>query len=556
VVDQAFRLVSGRVPQFKLVLWNPNRTTMRDVVLGEETSPRYDLTPYVIQFDELENAIFENSDEDVATTMGVTLQYDPTAMPIPISERTLVDGAPVRLYSGDARANEDEWVPIFTGVIRGSPSVIARSRAETPQSTIAINCVGREEGFLATVVIAHSYEQGTDIGRAAVETAVQFMGLDRREVNIGDLGYTIGHPQSQIVDVEILKGIYEILFAVGKKPKFDNEGFLIACDTDIAKPPARVYQEPDMIVEVLREPAESAVNNSVKVVGLSNDLTEVVENRKKLANGTITSGFFETEVRQQVWFSENRGKDGSRRAKNTTLSSHVSTIGDIFGESVSWQPTLEDDGVSVFGGKVVLDTGYDPTVRIILISTWAVAKTVQLIAGLNTSGTGLQTAAAAASFDAAAPGLEVASEGNFLAAAGEIVATAAMIGMMLSMTEMGRVEWELKGDPFQYVYQEICATAQLANVLSADIREIQFKNDWIYALNVAEDRALDLLKRELIKSQSHTITMLDDPLLDVDDVVTIENASYYVTSIRRRWSRTGPPDGRITVGAWRVPLVS
>lgn len=555
-VDQAYRLVSGRVPQFKLVIWNPQRTTLSQIVLGEATSPEYDLSPFVISFDQLENAIFENSEEDVATTLAVVLQYSPTASPIPISERTLVDGSPVRLFAGDARVSEDEWVPIFTGVIRGNPAVLGRSRQDDPQSTIAIHCVGREEQYLSTVVTAHSYEQGTDVGRAAVETAVQFMGLERREVNIGDLGYEIGHPASQLVDIEVLKGLYEILFAVGKKPKFDSDGFLIACDTDLAKPPSRVYLEPDMIVEIRREAAESAVNNSVRVIGLSNELTEVVENRKKLANGTITSGFFESEVRQQVWFSENRGKDGSRRAKNTTLSSHVSTLGDVFGESVSWQPLIEDDGESVFGGKVVLDTGYDPTVRIVLITVWAVAKTVQLIAGLNSNGTGLATAAAAGSFGAAQPGLAVASDGSFLASAGEVVATAAMTGMILSMTEMGRVEWEIKGEPFQNVYQEICATAQLANVLSKDIREIEFKNDWIYLLSVAEDRALELLTRELVKSQVHSITMLDDPLLDVDDIMTIEDRSYYITSIRRRWARTGAPDGRIVLTAWRVPLVS
>jgi hypothetical protein len=552
-VDEAYRSVSGRVPAFKLVLWNPNRATISQVVLGEATSPEYDLTPYVKQIDYSESSVFENNDDSVATSISVVLEYDPNASPIPITERTLVDGAPVRLWQGDKRVPEEEWIPIFTGLVRGNPEIVERTREGDPTRDMRVLCVERAESYLQTVVTAHSYEQGTDVGKAALETAILFGGLERREVHIGALGYEIGHPHSQLVDIELLSGLAQILFTVGKKPKFDSEGFLIACDTDLAKPPARSYLEPTMVVEVRRAAVQTPINNSVRLVGLSNELTMVVERRKKLANGTITSGFFEDEVRQQVWFSENRGKeDGGRRARNTTLDYDLSRIGDLVGESVSWQPVVEDDGVSVFGGRIVFSTGYDPEIRITLIAVWAVAKTVQLIAGLDTSGTGLASAAAAGSFAAATPGLAVASEGNFLASAGEVIASAAMVAMILSLTEMGRVEWTIFGEPFENVYQEICATAQLAGVLTADIREIELKNHWIYTVAVAETRALELLKRELAKGHLYEITMLDDPLLDVDDVLEVEDRRYYVQSIKKVMTRLDARQGNMQLTAWRI----
>lgn len=552
-VDEAYRSGSGRVPAFKLYLWNPNRTTIAQVVLGEETSPRYDLTPFVTSIDYQENSVFENSEDSVATTLSVTLEYDPDAQPIPITERTLVDGAPVRLYQGDLRVSEDEWVPVFTGYIRGNPEILERTREETPGRPVVIQCVERAESYLSNVITGKSYDQGTDVGKAAVETAILFGGLTRREISIGDLGYVIGAPQSQVVDIELLSGLAQILFTVGRKPKFDSEGFLIACDTDLGKPPVRSYLQPDLIVEVRRVQVAVAGNNSVKVVGLSNELTQVVERRKILANGSITSGFFEDEVNQQVWFSENRGKEGGgRRAKNTSLDADLSRIGELVGESVSWQPVIEDDGVSCFGGKIVFSTGYDPELRITLIAVWAVAKTVQVIAGLDTSGTGLATAAAAATFDGAGPGLEAASTGNFLASAGEVVSQAAMIAIILSLSELGRLEWKIYGEPFNNVYQEICAVAQLAGILTQDIREIEFKNDWIYQLTVAEDRAIELLKRELVKLWQYEILLLDDPLIDVDDVIEIEDRRYYVTSIRKNLSRTGAPPALAQLTAWRV----
>ena len=552
-VDEAYRSASGRVPAFKLLLWNPNRTTINQVVLGEETSPAYDLTPYTIRIDYSENSVFENSEDSVATTLGVTIEYQPDGDPIPITERTLTDGAPVRLIQGDLRVPQEEWPVIFTGVCRGNPEVLERTRESEPQRIMIVTCVERAESYLSTVITAHSYEQGTDVGKAALETAIMFGNLARREVHIGDLGYEMGHTQNQLVDIELMAGLAQILFTVGKKPKFDSEGFLIACDTDLNKPPSRSYLEPTMITEVRRAAVSNAINNSVRMIGLSNELTRVVERRKVLANGTITSGFFEDEVKQQVWFSENRGKEGGgRRAQNTSLEADLSRIGDLVGESVSWQPDVEDDGISVFGGKIIFSTGYDPEIRITLITVWAVAKTVQLIVGLDANGTGLAAAAAAGSFAGATPGLAVASDGSFLASAGEVVASAAMVAMILSMTELGRLEWKIHGEPVENVFQEICATAQRAGILTHDIREIEIRNDWIYELPTLETRALELLKRELVKGWQYDITMMDDPLMDVDDVIEVEDRKYYITSIRKVLSRDGPPSALAQMTAWRI----
>ncbi len=518
---------SSRRPAYKVYLWNPNRTDISDVVLDQSESPRYDITPFVISVALRENISFENTDNAVATNATITLHYLPDALPIPITERTLLDGAPIRIYQGDESvADPEQWVPVFTGVIRGNPGAIEEARFERQPQTATVVAVGREENFLNTVVTARAYAKDTDIGRAVVETAVERMGLDRREIKIGFQDYALGHTQNQLVDIEVLKGIHQMLFTVGKKPRFDADGFFTAADTDLDKAPTRVLSN-DMIVEIRREQRSDSVNNSVRLVGLDNNLTQVIEREKRLAHGNITSGFFEAVVREEIFFSESAGvNQGGRRALDTKLDSHINSLEAIVGASIKWDPFLESDGVSTFGGRLIFDTGFNPELNAATTAVWLLAETVLAIA----LGIGLTPAIVAA----------------------KITATASLAAIIASLITLGRVEWEIFGRPFQWVFRQLAALATLDGVLSKDLKEVEFRNDWIYDIDVLVARARELLKRELAKAWRFRITMLDDPILEVDDVVDIASKKYYITSINRTMTRVSGPIQNMVLTAWRI----
>lgn len=550
-LDRIYASSDRRSPAFRVVVWNKNRTTISEVVLGTAMSPEYDITKWVTNVDYQENPVFEGTEDAVASRCEITCAYDPDAQPIPITERTLSDNTPIRVYQGDKRVPQKDWIPIFTGVLRGNPSVVEFTRGENPFRPIVLSAVERSEAFLNTKVTARSYEKDTDIGRAVVETAVEFCGLDRREIAIGAQGYVIGATQAQLVDIEVLSGIYQILFTVGKKPKFDAEGFLIACDTDLGKAPIRNHKTFDLVIEVAREQVISAVNNSVRLTGLDSQLSEVVEREKRLASGTITSGFFEEKVKQRISFSESQGKsEGGRRAKNTRPDFSFQKIGEFFGENAKWTPSLEDDGYTCFGGTIEFDTGFDNELRIILLTVWAVATITNLITGITTRETGLITAAA--SLTQTTAGLTIASVGTGLELAAQISANGALLAILLSLSEIGRLDWKIYGEPFQNVFQQLVATAQLAGLLTEDIREIEFRNDWLYDIATLQERAKDLLDRELVKGWNYQLTLMDDPILDVDDVIEVVGRRYYVTSIRKTLSRGESPDAKMQVTAWRL----
>jgi hypothetical protein len=535
VLDGLYKTTAARSPKFAFYIWNPNRTTINDVVLDRSESPRYDITPWVVRFTYKDNLVFESESDSVASNVQITLYYDQDATPIPITEKTLLDKTPIQIRQGDARVPEEDWIPIFTGFLQGNPAVSEEARPPKSVQEISVIAVDRAAAFLNTVVTAFSYEQNEDIGRAAVETSIQFMGLDRREVKIGKQDYLIGHEQTQLVDMEVMSGIYLMLFCVGKKPKFDNEGFLVAADNDFDKPPARVHKDKSLIMNITRSQVNQSANNSVRIKGLSNILSKVVEQEKRLAHGNMTSGFFDRKVDHKVHFSEGADKaQGGRKAINTKKGKiKIGKMGGItFGENFSWSPFFEDDGETVIGGKIEFETG-----------------------GVADFRTGLMAAYIA--FKGTDVGLKLAGITNSVVLAIVLVALSIteltiLLALFQSLATIGRVDWEIVGQPVHFVFEEILATGQLANLLSADIREKEIENHWIYDIDVAQQRAKEVLTRELVKAWAYQIDMVDDPILDVDDVLQIESRKYYITSIRKQFDRKGNPDGSMRLTSWRI----
>ena len=113
-LDTVAKDVTGRSPAYKIYIWNPNRSTVQDVVLGRESSPRYDITNWVQNASFTENIVFENNDDAVCTNLTMNVLRDIDSGPIEISERTLRDGTPIRLYAGDTRVPEKHWAVLFT----------------------------------------------------------------------------------------------------------------------------------------------------------------------------------------------------------------------------------------------------------------------------------------------------------------------------------------------------------------------------------------------------------------------------------------------------------
>jgi len=525
-LDRIFKSNERRMPRYQVIIWNPNRCNLQDVVLDRAESPMYDISDSVKSIDYKENIVFENSDDALATNCKITLAYNPNHRPIPIDERTMLDRTPIRIYQGDERIPKNDWVLVFTGVIRGNPTVVEHDRGvrSTTRRNVVVAAVGRAEKYLNKVIVGRSYAKDNDIGKCAIETAIEFMNLERREIDIGDQQYPLKHTQSQMVDIEVMSGIHQMLFCVGKKPRFNHEGKLIAADTNLSKPPARIYKNKEVFLSIVREQNMTAMNNSVRLLGLDYKLTEIVEREKRLAHGNLTSGYFESSAEIDVWFSESPGKQsGGRKAKDTWLEEDLHGNKHV-GANMSWRPFIEEDGYTVFGGEIYLDTGFAPWIRGALAYTYLLLIIATAVVGMY--------------------GVE--QEETIL----RLVADLILISILVVMMILGRVEWEIFGKPVQNVFKQLCSTAQLAGILTEDIKELEIRNDWLYDIDILTARAHELLKRELVKSWSYKIEMLDDPVLDVDDIIQIVDKKYYITSINKILTR--PAKGTSVLTAWRI----
>ena len=585
-IDALFQDITSLSPAFKIYIWNPNRCTLQDVVLEKAESPRYDISDWVVQGSLSENMVFESGDNASASGFSFEVVRDLDAEPIPISERTLLDGTPMRLYFGDTRVKEKDWILMFTGYLKGTPTYVETGRRSRGVETMQLTAVDRAEKYMTKVITARAYERGTDIGRVCVETAIEFMRLDRREIEIGFQDYALAHSFNQIVDVEVLKGIHQALQTVLKKPRFSSEGKLVAADTDMERPPVRIYSDNKRIIAIEKTPGRGMVN-SFRLLGLDKNVTRIIEQKKRLAFSTLSTGFFEMSPEFWVYFSDDQGTETGQQGRIALHDpiaggSHVLELdanmplglkyinewvaGSDFAKITDVK--LEADGVSASAVKIRFRTPFNFLLFTGTAVWWFFQTWAAYHARLEENN---WRRCRDGSFDDLPEGIDldamcslvdnpmvpvggtpesmvilyrdIVNEAQHTADGLQMIMTAAMM-------TLSSIDWEIKGRPVANVYQQLSATAQLASVKTEDIMEQQLQNDWFHDIVYMNIVAQHFLKRYMCMSWTYKITMIDDPLLEVDDIIEADNKKFYVTSINRLIGR--PVGSTVQITAWRL----
>ncbi len=135
--------------------------------------------------------------------------------------------------------------------------------------------------------------------------------------------------------------------------------------------------------------------------------------------------------------------------------------------------------------------------------------------------------------------------GTFTAAirlALQILSQLTLAALLWSMNYIGRGKYEVWGTPFEYVYKELVSRHQLVGLAPEAVRELELRNDFVSSMDDLDDLAYEHLKREMVKDQLFNIEMLDDPRVEVDDVIELDNGDrYYVVSLHKAIARGKPP---------------
>jgi hypothetical protein len=506
-----------RSPAFQVLVWNPNRTTINEVAAGRPTSPPFDLTAFVENVSLQENIGYENGDNPSTTAASFRFKSLPNAG-INLRRGMIDDGVIVQVRVGDHRIVIADWIPIFTGTFRGSPAEDEGTREGMTEGFTAI-AHGREERFLNLVVTTDSFPVNVDLGEIAYQIASRHMEMTQDEILFGVQGFPSLHLTNQIVEIPALSALWELFFPVQKKPKFDAHGRVIAVDVSLDKPASRVFRADEVVISNRRQPNEVEVNNSVMIRGLSHTLTRAIQEARLLTEISVVTGFFDDEYKEDLYYSE----DHTQRA----LSTFLITRKKIRWSDAEWSESDE------FHGELEIDTRYLRNVRAIIFGAWVATQIIVALIDLY-----FQEGSIISDI------LNWITGGNVAAArfALQIADIISLAGLLWSMSFIGRGEYEIWGKPFDLVYNELISRHRLTGLTKEETREIEYRNDFLSSMTVLDEACSARLRRELVKDQVFTIEAVDDPTIEVDDVIeTADGSRFYVNNVSRSYQRERMP---------------
>ncbi len=304
------------------------------------------------------------------------------------------------------------------------------------------------------------------------------------------------------------------MFVDGFMPKFQGDGRLGSSNGIISKAPTRVYPQSELIRSLTRPILEFNGPNEVEIIGLSADMTAVIQGRQDIARASITSGFFTDDQMINLLWSE----DGTQQAFNVRMEVD-SSIGDgIFNfgsESFTNFPSVVDGG-SV-SGRIDVDGALAASIILLILASVVYLGNAAKPDGVIASGTPVAT--------------------GFTISIGRIAqaVTATIIFSLLGSVGYG--SYRITGEPYEYVFLEIRAVARISGIRSEDRETLRIENQLINSQSDADAVATRVLRRERAKQNRRTVTMVHDLALEPDDVFElgqgVTGRRYLIRSIRR-----------------------
>lgn len=323
------------------------------------------------------------------------------------------------------------------------------------------------------------------------------IGVDDTEFFIPPTAIYTVHSATQLADITPWEMLTTMLLPAGLEPYVDALGRLKAISRDTTRP-ADVAIDNDRLLSVNGTKARSDVT-AVQVKWLNPNLTEVKQQGKKLADATQTAGFFQLKQERDILFSD----DGTQRARGTYLvikQSANSGLLRVCSEEYSQN--------SLTGGKLTLKTYF-----------WVPTLATASISGM---------VAATYIFD----GVSIPSAQTI--PFGRIFHGIAEASLMLVMMSIGTGVYEIWGEPFDFVHARNISEAYNINANEWEENIQSIENDFVMDEAMAQAMAVRELTYQYRSASSYGLTIVDDPRLEVGDIVSLNDGSrVYITGYSR-----------------------
>ncbi len=498
-----------RRPAYKIYAWDPTAVTISAVVsaVGILSDPApVDLTPYASDL--------YWSDRQFAFTL-----VDPKGLFHPDFgeyRKFLMDAAIVRLLEGDETVPEADWTITFTGQVHGQIGW-SKSRSNAKMtSRVTVFGRGETQAYKRRKVTSKEYTVGTDLGIALYDMCETFMGLTNNEMRIPfTLGRQFKHKVNQLSQVTPWDGISSLLEVVCYQPYFDGEGKLSYINKSLHRPPARLYENGDRIVELnVPERSQDAINK-VTVTFLDSQLERVDGPHQKLGQAQVTTGFFSMHERLECWWSE----DHKQRADGTSMKVIKSVNSGLL--PVGSERYTE---VDEFHGQIDVDISvWVPILATVMLAEYLLAakapdRTSQTVVTVPGMGSTLIAPPMGGPVEGVIT-VNPTTMGQWTISVGRVLQAQALIGILLIMMSLGSAQYEVWGTPYDYAYLEKKSIAIEDGLDYWLENNLDIKNDFIGTHDQADIIAMTELIWQKCLGAPRKIAVADDPRLEISDII-------------------------------------
>jgi hypothetical protein len=518
-----------RRPAYKIYAWDPTVAIISQVVSAQgiliDPAP-VDLTPYASDL--------SWSDRQFAFTL-----VDPGGLFHPDFgeyRKHLADAAIVRLLEGDETVPEADWVVTFTGQVHGQ---IGWSKSRSgPKMTSRVTVFGRGEtqAFKRRKVTSKEYTVGTDIGIALYDMCETFLGLTKNEMRIPfTLGRQFKQKVNQLSQVTPWDGISSLLEVVCYQPYFDGEGKLSYINKSLHRPPARLYEDGDRIVELnVPERSQDAVNK-VTVTFLDSQLERVDGPYQKLGQAQVTTGFFSMHETLETWWSE----DHKQRADGTSMKVIKSVNSGLLPVGTERYAQVDE-----FHGRIDVDISvWVPILATVMVAEYLAAamipdRTTPTVVTVPGAGTALTSPPMGGPVTGVITVNPTTMQQSTIPW-GRIIQAQASVGIMLIMMSMGSAQYEVWGTPYDYAYLEKKSVAIEDGLDYWLENNLDIKNDFIGTHDQADSIAMTELIWQKCLGAPRKIAMADDPRLEIGDIIGLPDGRKVVITGMSKTIRRG-----------------
>lgn len=336
-----------------------------------------------------------------------------------------------------------------------------------------------------------------------VRRIARAVGLNDDEIVLPPSPVTTMHSNTQLADLTAWDMVEQLLLPLGLSPRFDCLGRLATQSRELGRAPDIVLDDA-RIVNVSGGRSVPALS-SLRIKWLDPQLTKVSQQDSKLADATITAGFFQLHQRKSITFSD----DATQRAENTRLVVKQSANGGLL-------PVCDEDykQLTTTTGEVLLTTvAWAPT----LVGLILAMKVYSALPDISPPF------------------------GGPTAPVGKIVHGAAELVVLLILASIGTGIYEVWGTPYDFVHGRNTTEAKnsAASIWAENVEDIE--NDLIVNEAHAQAVAVRELAYRARSATSWGASIIDDPRIEPGDILQFPDGTrFYVTDYTRNLARNAP----------------